>query len=146
MRRNRRSRGFTLVELLLVIIIIATLAAIVVPRFTGRSEEARVAATKSQIKLFDVALELYAHDNLGKFPLGEQGLQALVIKPTSPPEPKKWVGPYLKGDLPKDPWQTPYGYECPGKHNPTYYDIWSFGPDGQEGGGDDIANWTIREN
>lgn len=145
MRRETRRRGFTLVELLLVIIIIATLAAIVVPRFTGRSEEARIAAAQSQIKHFDSALELYAHDNLGKFPLTEQGLAALARKPTSPPEPKKWKGPYIKGELPKDPWQNPYKYECPGKHNPSFYDIWSMGPDGQDGGGDDITNWGSAE-
>lgn len=142
----RKARGgFTLVELLLVIIIIATLAAIVVPRFTGRSEEARITAAKADITTLETQLDIYALDNLDKYPTTEQGLKALVEKPTTPPEPKKWKGPYLKKGVPVDPWGNEYKYGFPGAHNPSSFDLWSMGPDGQDGGGDDIANWGEGE-
>lgn len=139
----RRNRGFTLVELLLVIIIIGTLAAIVVPKFVGRSEDARIAATKAQIQGFETALELYWTDNFEKYPTTEQGLAALRAAPTSAPVPKKWKGPYFQKEIPVDAWGNPFRYQCPGAHEPTGYDCWSAGPDGQDGGDDDITSWGV---
>jgi general secretion pathway protein G len=139
MRRNQA--GFTLIELLLVIIIIGILAALVVPRFTGRSEEARKGAAKTQIEsLFGTALDAYEVDN-GAYPTTDQGMKALREIPTGEPVPKNWKGPYLKKDVPNDPWGNPYKYTCPGTHNTKGYDLYSLGPDKQEGGGDDIVNW-----
>lgn len=133
-------RAFTLIELLLVMVIIAVLAAIVVPRFAGRSEDAQKTAADSQIKShFGVALDTYELDN-GAYPTTAQGLEALRSKPTSP-EPKNWKGPYLKSDIPHDPWGNPYLYKSPGAHNADSYDLSSNGPDGSEGTEDDITNW-----
>ncbi len=139
--KRRKQGGFTLVELLLVIIIIGTLAAIVVPKFTGRSEDARIAAAKQQVKNFETALEQYALDNLEKYPTTEQGLAALQVSPTTAPVPKAWRGPYMKGELPPDPWGNAYKYLSPGSHDPDY-DLWSSGADGQDGTTDDITSWA----
>jgi len=134
-------QGFTLIELMLVVIIIATLAALVLPKFSGQSEAAKVAATNSQINsLFSTALGMYEVQN-GNYPTTEQGLEALRIRPSTPPEPINWKGPYLEKDVPLDPWGKPYKYVCPGIHNPDGYDLSSFGPDGQEGTADDIVSW-----
>ncbi|MFH1723979.1 MAG: type II secretion system major pseudopilin GspG [Elusimicrobiota bacterium] len=144
MRRRRDSRGFTLIELLLVVIIISTLALMVVPRFAGRSEQARVATAEADIQAnLAIALDLYEMDN-GRYPTSEQGLDALKAAPSSPPTPTKWNGPYLKKGSLKDPWGNPYQYRSPGERN-TDYDLYSYGPDATEGGGDDIANWETAE-
>jgi general secretion pathway protein G len=132
-----RQRGFTLIELLLVLVILGTLAAIVVPKFAGRTEQARVTATQAQIATFGVALDSFEVDN-GYYPKGKNGLQDLVQQPKDTP---KWHGPYLKQAIPNDPWGNPYVYECPGRHNESTYDILSMGPDGRAGGDDDITNW-----
>jgi len=137
----RRRRAFTLIELLLVMVILAVLAALVIPRFAGRSEEARVKAAQTQIlSLFGTALDVYEADN-GHYPTTAQGLAALRIKPSGAPEPKSWSGPYLKADVPNDPWGAPYVYRAPGTHNPKGYDLASIGPDGREGTEDDVRNW-----
>ena len=134
--------GFTLIEILVVVIIIGVLAALVIPRFSGRTEQARIAAAKTQINsLFGLALDTYEADN-GFYPTTEQGLDALRVQPTSDPAPKNWKGPYLKQDVPPDPWRKPYVYVYPGNHNPSGYDLYSYGPDGQEGTDDDITSWT----
>lgn len=134
--------GFTLIELMLVVIIIGILVAMVVPRLAGRSEQARVAAAKADIESnIALALDLYELDN-GHYPTTEQGLISLVTQPTSAPEPTNWNGPYLKKKkVPNDPWGRAYIYTCPGIHNQDDYDLYSYGPNGVEGGGDDIPNW-----
>lgn len=135
-----RQRGVTLIELLLVLVIITALAAIVVPRFAGRSEDARIAAARADIANFGVALDAFEID-MGRYPTTEEGL-AVLVRP--PMEASKWRGPYLQRDIPNDPWGNPYIYEYPGRHNPYSYDLYSNGPDGQPGGGDDIDNWSPR--
>jgi general secretion pathway protein G len=136
-RRARRQRGFTLIELLLVLVILGILAALVVPKFSGRTEQAREAAARSQLAIFGTALDAFEVDN-GFYPKGRNGLQDLVVQPR---DAQNWKGPYLKGEIPNDPWNNAYVYECPGKHNPNHYDLMSAGPDGREGGDDDITNW-----
>lgn len=137
---NRRRSGFTLVELLLVLTILAILAGIVLPSMVGRGQQAKITAAKSDISSFSTALGIYEVDNSG-FPKGRNGLQALVQRPNNAPN---WRGPYLqdKTTVPLDPWGNPYVYECPGKHNPTSFDLMSMGPDGRIGGDDDICNWS----
>ena len=132
--------GFTLIELMLVVMIIATLAALVVPKFTGRAEQAKSAAARTDIMVnIPTALDLYELDN-GFFPSTEQGLDALRIQPSSSPVPAKWNGPYIK-KKPIDPWGNPYHYVSPGTHNRNSYDLYSFGKDNAEGGKDDVNNW-----
>lgn len=132
--------AFTLVELMLVVVILGILVAMVVPRLAGRSEQARMAAARSDIEAsIAVGLDLYELDN-GTYPTTEQGLEALMRKSTSSPIPSNWNGPYLK-KMPKDPWGRPYVYRSPGTHNVKDYDLFSYGKDGVEGGGDDVANW-----
>jgi general secretion pathway protein G len=130
-------RAFTLIELLLVLVILGILAAVVVPKFSGRTEQARVTATQSQIVTFGTALDAFEVDN-GFYPKGKNGLQDLVEQPQNT---LNWKGPYLRGQIPLDPWGNPYTYECPGRQNPSSYDIMSMGPDGRVGGDDDITNW-----
>lgn len=133
-------KAFTLIELMLVVIIIGVLAAMVVPRLAGRSEQARQAAAQADIEAnIATALDLYELDN-GQYPTTEQGLSALTTKPTSSPVPTDWRGPYLKKE-PVDPWARPYIYSFPGEHNVGDYDLASWGKDGAEGGGDDVVNW-----
>ncbi len=138
----KKSKGFTLIELMLVVIILGILVAMVVPRLAGRTEQARRAAAKADIESnLAVSLDLYELDN-GVYPTTEQGLTALITEPTSSPVPPNWNGPYLKKKkLPVDPWGRPYIYVSPGVHNKEDYDLYSYGPDGVEGGGDDVTNW-----
>ena len=137
--RVRSAIGFTLIELMLVIVIIGALAAMVVPRLAGRSEEARVGAARADIKgNLSLALRLYEIDN-GRYPTSDQGLAALMAKPTSPPVPENWKGPYIEQE-PMDPWKRPYVYHYPGSHPPRDYDLSSLGPDGKSSE-DDVGNW-----
>lgn len=136
--RHRTQRAFTLVELLLVLVILGTLAAIVVPKFAGRTEQARITAASTQIANFGVVLDSFEVDN-GYYPKGKGGLTDLVERPR---DAQNWRGPYLKQEIPKDPWGNAYIYECPGKHNDDTYDVMSMGPDLRVGGDDDITNWT----
>ena len=138
--RNGR-RGFTLIEMLLVVTIIGILAAIVVPKLVGRGEDAKIKATAVQITAFKTALGTFEVDN-GYFPKGQNGLQDLIQQPR---DAQNWHGPYLDSDaVPKDQWGRDFIYVCPGKHNATSFDIMSAGPDGQAGTDDDITNWTLK--
>jgi general secretion pathway protein G len=132
---RRGSSGFTLVELLLVLTILAILAGIVLPKLSGNTERARVTAAQSQISIFGTALSAYEVDT-GGYPRGRDGLQALMVKPR---DAQNWRGPYLEKDIPLDPWQHPYVYQYPGKRNPSGYDLSCTGPDGTVYG-----NWTTK--
>lgn len=168
--KNRTSRklsrgGFTLVELLIVMAILVLLVSMVGPRLLGSKAKADISAVKTQIGMFQAALERYAID-MNTFPSKEQGLQALITEPSADSlggegdlggdeialegeegdaegGGSNWDGPYLKADrVPKDPWGNKYGYEFPPTHNKQGIpDIWSFGPDGQENTEDDITSW-----
>ena len=135
-----RRGGFSLIELLLVLVILAILAAVVVPKFTGRSDDARIAAAKTDIAQMETALDAFEVD-AGRYPASDEGLGALMVQPQNV---KTWKGPYLKRDVPKDPWDQPYIYRFPGQNNPTGYDLFSTGKDQREGGNDDITNWTQK--
>ena len=132
------SNAFTLIELLLVMVILGVLAALVVPKFAGRGEQAKHTAAKADIASIGLLLDAFEID-CGRYPSTQEGLQALVEAPANV---KNWQGPYLKNGFPKDPWGSPYIYRCAGQHNATGYDLSSCGPDGAEGGGDDVDNWT----
>jgi general secretion pathway protein G len=131
-------QAFTLIELLLVLVILSILAAVVVPKFTNRSEQARNTAAKTDISTLELQLDAFEVD-AGRPPTTEEGLAALVEQP---PNIKSWHGPYLKRGVPKDPWGNEYAYRCPGQHNVSGYDLFSMGPDGREGGSDDVDNWS----
>ncbi|MCP4653700.1 MAG: type II secretion system major pseudopilin GspG [Candidatus Omnitrophica bacterium] len=135
MARNVRKKCFTLVELLLVVIIMGVLAAMVIPRLTGRSQEARRGVAIADVKInIPTALKLYELDN-GAFPSTEEGLDALM---NEVPSAKRWKGPYVE-KKPIDPWGNSYQYRCPGTHR-VDYDLYSLGRDGVESS-DDAANW-----
>ena len=140
-QRFKRARGFTLVEIMVVVVIIGILGALVVPKLLGRTGEARVTAAKTDIATMMQALKLYKLDNQ-RYPSTEQGLQALITKPTSGPAANGWKeGGYME-KLPKDPWGNPYQYLSPGIHGEV--DIFSLGADGQPGGtGEDadVGSW-----
>ncbi len=135
--------GFTLLEILIVVAIIAILAAVVVPKIVGRVDDAQISKVKSDIKALEAALDLYRLDNF-QYPSTDQGLQALVSKPAGEPEPRNWKpGGYIKR-LEKDPWGHDYQYLNPGEHGEV--DIFSLGADGQLGGeglAADIGNWDV---
>ena len=137
-RRPRLRSAFTLIELLLVLVILAILAAVVVPKFTNKSEMARKAAAKTDIANLETALDSFEVE-AGRFPTTEEGLGALIQAPANV---KAWGGPYIKRGIPNDPWGHPYAYRFPGQYNANGYDLFSFGPDGNEGGGDDVDNWS----
>ena len=125
--------GFTLIEILLVVVIIGILAAVAVPRLGGRVRQSQEAAAKASIDAIGLALRLYEVDN-GSYP---GSLQGLVASPGNAPN---WRGPYLEKGIPKDPWGNEFLYAQPGSHNPNGYDLSSLGADGA-GSGDDICNW-----
>jgi len=138
--RFHSERGFTLIELLLVMVILTVLAAVVVPKFTKRSEQARITAARADISNIEVALDAFEIDN-GRYPTTSEGLEWLVDEPTSM---SNWKGPYIKRGVPKDPWGSEYVYRQPGRQNTRGFDLYSYGPDGSDGGDDDIDNWSER--
>jgi general secretion pathway protein G len=141
----RRMRGFTLIEIMVVITILGILAALIVPRVVGRTDDARIAAARQDIASIMQALKLYRLDN-GRYPTTEQGLQALMTKPSAEPVPNNWKqGGYLeRSNIPRDPWGNPYQYLNPGLRGEI--DVFSFGADGQSGGQNadaDIGSWSL---
>ncbi len=146
MKKNHDSKGFTLIELMVVIVILGILAGLIVPRIMGRPDEARQTKAVIQIESLETALKLYKLDN-GSYPSTEQGMQALVEPPEVGILPGNWrEGGYLeKGTMPKDPWNNEYIYLCPGTHGD--YDIISYGADGEPGGegkNRDITTWNAE--
>ena len=143
MKPRSMQRGFTLLEVMVVVVILGILAVLVVPKIISRPDEARVIAAKQDIASLMQALKLYRLDNQ-RYPLTEQGLQALAVRPTTAPIPPNWkAGGYLER-LPNDPWGNPYQYLNPGLHGEI--DIVSFGADGAPGGeanDADIGSWSL---
>lgn len=139
----KKFSGFTLIEVMVVIVILGVLAALIVPKVMSRPDEARIAAARQDIASITQALKLYKLDNL-RYPTTEQGLQALVQKPSSPPVPPNWKGNGYVERLPKDPWGNPYQYLQPGLHGDI--DVLSLGADGAAGGEGsdaDIGSWQL---
>jgi general secretion pathway protein G len=133
--------GFTLIELLIVVIILGVLAGLVGPRLFGRVGQSRQAAARVQIELLGAALDQFKLD-VGRYPTTQEGLQALQQSPGNAPG---WEGPYLKKDVPRDPWGSPYQYRSPGEHGE--YDLASLGSDGTPGGegeATDLASWATE--
>jgi general secretion pathway protein G len=138
--------GFTLIEMLVVVLVIAILAGLVGPMVFRNVGDAKTQATRAQIELLGLALDAYRLDN-GMYPTSEQGLSALWREPTALPLPTRWRGPYTRKEIPLDPWDRPYVYRAPGTEMPTGYDLLSLGRDGQpEGEGEDadIKSWETR--
>lgn len=126
-------RGFTLLELVVVIIVLGLLAALVAPQIFGRVSEAKDVAAKTQMGLIGTALDNYRLDN-GAYPSTDQGLAALRAKPALGAAAPNWRGPYLRKDVPSDPWGRAFVYRAPGTRNPNGYDLMTLGRDGKEGG------------
>lgn len=140
--KTQVQQGFTLIEVMVVVVILAILAAIVVPKIMHRPEQAKMVAAKQTILAIQNAMDLYKLDN-GVYPTEEQGVQALVTKPTSDPIPQNWQsGGYLQ-HMPKDPWGHAYHYDNPGKHGDI--DIYSDGPSGKPDGKTLIGNWQAPD-
>ncbi|MCB2155625.1 type II secretion system major pseudopilin GspG [bacterium] len=140
---NRGRRGFTFLEIMFVVVIIGVLLAIVGPRLAGKSKKARIQAAKTQIHNIKLGLSQFEM-HLGRFPDTNEGLEALFEEPSDAPE-GMWEGPYLDADsVPKDQWGHEFRYRAPGEHSKDY-DLWSDGPDGQEGTDDDVTSWTKKE-
>ncbi len=143
MSRKFSNRGFTLIEIMVVVVILGILAGIVVPRVMDRPDDARIASAKQDIRQIEQALELYRMDNF-HYPSTDQGLEALVEEPSGSPEPENWRQ-YLPR-VPRDPWGRDYQYSHPGEHGE--FDVYTLGADGQEGGeGSDavIGNWDVDD-
>lgn len=136
-----RSRGFTLIEILVVIVVLGVLAGLVAPNVFRHVFTAKDAAARSQIEMLGAGLDAYRLDN-GRYPTTEQGLAALWREPVSEPRPANWRGPYLRKEVPLDPWNNPYLFRSPGEATPWGYDLLSYGEDGQPGGEGDAADIT----
>ena len=142
--QRRQRRGFTLIEVLLVLAILGVIAAMVVPNLLGRQRQANIDAAKLSITNVEQTLDLYAVDHNGDYPTTAEGLEVLLVAPNND---EKWKGPYLKDvkAVPVDPWSRPLQYEYPGQHNGnTKPDISSGGPDKAFGTADDITNWEAK--
>lgn len=142
-KMRRRQGGFTLMEIMVVIFIIGLLVAIVAPNVLGNQDQAMQQKARADLATLEQALDLYRLDNL-RFPTREQGLRALVVRPTSEPQPRAWREDGYIRRLPKDPWGQDYQYRVPGQHG--RYDVYSLGADAVEGGEGndaDIGNWNL---
>ena len=135
----QQQRGFSLIEIMVVVVILGILASLIVPKIIDRPNDARIVKAKHDVLGIQNALDLYRLDN-GFYPSTDQGLLALVEKPTTNPAPRNWTL-YLKS-LPKDPWGSEYQLLNPGEHGNM--DVFSMGPDGEPGTDDDIGNWNIE--
>ncbi len=141
-------RGFTLIEIMAVVVIIGLLMGIIGQSILGNIRKTRISTTNAQIQALESALTTYQMDN-GRFPSSEQGLRALIEKPSGAPEPYAWrAGGYLaKKELPRDAWNGEFQYVAPGERNPESFDLWSLGADGKAGGeadDADIGNWPVE--
>ncbi len=148
LKKSLNEQGFTLLEIMVVVVILSILALYVGPKIIGRPQEARINAAVMQIKSIETALKMYKLDN-SVYPTTEQGLEALVLAPEVGNLARNWrKGGYMdKGKIPKDPWGNDYVYLSPGVNNPDDFDMSSYGPDGQPGGEDenaDINNWELE--
>ena len=141
--RPSPTRGFTLIEIIVVIAVIAILASLVAPNVFRHVDTAMDVTARAQIEMLGAALDAYRLDN-GRYPSTQQGLAALQAAPGGEPRPRNWRGPYLRKDVPLDPWGAAYVYRSPGEANPNGFDLLSYGADGRPGGeGDnaDITSW-----
>ena len=138
---TNRNKGFTFLEIMMVVVIIGILMSIAIPQLTGKSQKAKINATKFQLGVFKTSLGQFEMDT-GTFPSTSDGLKALMERPSDVAE-EDWDGPYME-KIPKDTWHEDYIYRFPGEHN-KYYDIFSKGPDRQEGTEDDLTNWSDEE-
>ncbi len=141
--KKQAQRGFTLIELMVVVVILAVLAVVVVPNLMDRPDEARIVKAKQDINAIGSALQLYKLDNYN-YPTTDQGIEALVTRPTDGPEPKNWKK--LLDSVPQDPWGNPYLYLMPGTHGE--FDLFTYGADGEEGGegvNATIGNWNMKQ-
>lgn len=139
------ANGFTLIEIMVVVVILGILAAVVVPRIMDRPDAARITRAKSDVRAIESALNMYRLDNF-HYPSTQQGLEALVSRPSGEPQPRNWNSDGYLGTVPVDPWGNPYQYLNPGVRGQI--DVWSFGADGQPGGegsNADIGNWNLDE-
>jgi general secretion pathway protein G len=134
---NSRRRGFTLIEVMLVMLILVILASLVAMALGPQQRKAKLNAAKAQIGLFEPMLDMF-HQDLDAYPSTQSGLNALRYQPNDVTNPSKWSGPYSKAEIPPDPWDRPYQYQCPGTHNPDSYDLWSMGPPNEN---TIIGNW-----
>src|SRR6266487_2166830 len=137
---KRRSRGFTLIEMMVVLVVIGILAAAIIPQFIGTTKDAKISAAKGNVAELEAAVGRF-YVNMDRHPTTEEGLKALLEAPAG--EESKWRGPYIT-TLRDDPWGNPYQYRCPGMHHPTSFDVWSRGADGADGGegeNADLGNW-----
>jgi general secretion pathway protein G len=146
-RRDKRSveAGFTLIELMVVLAILAMLVVAIVPNVMGRSDDAKQSKAKTDVAMTESMLDLFYLD-MGRYPTTEEGLRVLFSAPDEGAE--KWKGPYPKKPIPKDPWGNPYVYESPGSHSPMPYEVSSLGKDGQEGGEKfdaDVVSWITED-
>ena len=147
--RNRR-QGFTLIEIMVVVVILGILAAAVAPKIIGRTDDAKVARAKNDVATLSSQLEQFYLD-MGRYPTTEEGLQLLITAPENEETGGNWKGPYLRKKVTTDPWGNEFFYESPGSVNTDSYDLTSFGADGEEGGGEDsaydkdIRHWTDED-
>lgn len=144
-KSKQKQRGFTMIELMVVLVILVLLVSMIVPNIVGKSDSAKVSKAQIDIATIEPYLDEFYLD-MGRYPTSEEGLKVLFKAPDS--DEDKWKGPYTKKPIPNDPWDNPYHYEQPGTHSGQPYDIWSYGRDNAEGGENfdaDIESWVELE-